>query len=306
MKRFILFLALLVLPGTAWAMPATYGVDVAEVDGSPSVGAYKIVFPSGTMTCSAGVCTYAPSSTSGTFTDFYLVGPDVTHGMTSIAPTADYLAAFQIGSSGGADIYGLSEADQLGALRLTGIIGATDPTDSNPAVIFRGGKKNGTGWQALGAAETPFNFYNYTTSIGRAYGNGEWIFPSIQNTPIGSTIAAAGNFTTVSISTTDLGTPALNATATFSGQVAEITIANNCIIDLTSWPASGKEGKKFLYLTNGGAATITWKTGGGALTPKYVGGAAPSFTASGVDIVAFTSIDGGTTVYLSVVGQDYK
>ncbi len=110
----------------------------------------------------------------------------------------------------------------------------------------------------------------------------------------------------VSITTTDLGTPALNATATMSGQVASVTIANNCIIDLTSWPASGKEGKKFLYLTNGGAATITWKTGGGALTPKYVGGSAPAFTAAGLDIIALTSIDGGTTVYLSVVGQDYK
>lgn len=67
MKKLILFLALLVLPGTAWAMPATYGVGVAEVGGS-SVDAYRIVFPSGTMTCVAGVCTYAAAGTFTTVT----------------------------------------------------------------------------------------------------------------------------------------------------------------------------------------------------------------------------------------------
>ena len=113
-------------------------------------------------------------------------------------------------------------------------------------------------------------------------------------------------FSSVVVGTTDLGTPALNATATLASQVGKITIANNCIIDLTSWPASGSEGKKTLYMTNPGAATITWKTGGSALTPKYVGGSAPTWTALGLDVVVLTSIDGGTTVYLFVVGQDVK
>lgn len=126
-----------------------------------------------------------------------------------------------------------------------------------------------------------------------------------------STVTAdgSGNLTVpgnVVVGTTDLGTPALNATATLSGQVGKITIANNCIIDLTSWPASGTEGKKTLYMTNPGAATITWKTGGSALTPKYASGSAPTWTASGLDVVVLTSIDGGTTVYLFVAGQDAK
>lgn len=201
MKKIILSIFLLL----AFAVPIyavpTQPMEVTEVDGSPKDTPYRITFPNGTLTCAAGVCTYAPSATSATFTDFYLAGPDVTHGMTSIAATSDYLAAFQIGSSGGADIYGMTEADQAGALRLTGVIGATDPTDIYPALIFRGGKKNGTGWQALAAAETAFMFYNYTTPIGTAYGNGEWIFPSLQNTPIGSTIASTGAFTSVVIGT---------------------------------------------------------------------------------------------------------
>ncbi len=146
------------------------------------------------------------AANKATFTDLYLYGADVTHGMTSIAATNDYIAAFQIGASGGLDLYGLTEANQAGAFRATGIIGATDPTDSYPAVVIRGGKKNGTGWQALGDAETVAMFYNYTTPIGTLYGNGEWILPSLQNTPIGSTTASSGAFTTLSASSTVSGT----------------------------------------------------------------------------------------------------
>lgn len=137
-----------------------------------------------------------------TFTDTYLYGADVAHGITSITATTNYGADFYITSAnGGRDIYGITDADQAGALRLTGIIGATDPTDSNPATVIRGGKKNGTGWQALGAAETVVEFFNYTTSVGKIYGNGEFLFTSLQNTPIGSTIASTGIFTTVDAKT---------------------------------------------------------------------------------------------------------
>jgi hypothetical protein len=191
----------LCLPGNAPAPPIPPGVFVSEPDGVPNVKARKLIFPNGSWSCTDGECTFTLTA-SPSFTDFYLYGPDVTHGMTSIAPTADYLAAFQIGSAGGADVYGMTEADQAGALRLTGIIGATDPTDTNPAVILRGGKKNGTGWQALAAAETAFVFYNYTTLLGQVYGNGEWILPSLENTPIGQSIARAGKFTQVDIGAT--------------------------------------------------------------------------------------------------------
>jgi hypothetical protein len=57
-------------------------------------------------------------------------------------------------------------------LRLTGIIGSTDPTDTYPAVVLRGGKKNGTGWQALGAAETVCRVTNNTTDLLAILGNG--------------------------------------------------------------------------------------------------------------------------------------
>ncbi len=174
------------------------------VEGSPFVMAAKDTLDlkySGTEWQEFGRVTNSRAFGSVSATDFYLSHPDVAHGITSITATDDYLAAFQIGAAGGADVYGLTDGDQAGAFRITGIIGAADPTDNSPAVIFRAGKKDGTGWQALGAAESAFAFYNYTTPIGWAYGNGEWILPSIQSTPIGSTIAAAGTFTTATANT---------------------------------------------------------------------------------------------------------
>jgi hypothetical protein len=145
----------------------------------------------------------APGTIGGTtpgrsyFTDEYLYGADVDHGMTSIAETNMYGAFFYInGLAWGLDIYGLSDTDATG-LRLTGIMGSINPTDSLAALMLRGSKKNGTGHQALGNAETVFDFYNYTTSIGRVYGNGEWVLTSLQNTPIGSTTANTGAFTTL-------------------------------------------------------------------------------------------------------------
>jgi hypothetical protein len=177
MKKLLAIIVILILAATAWAgPPITQGINTGAIG---EIG--------------------ATTPNRGTFTDTYWYGSGISHGMTSIAPTNDYGAAFYMSSTiGGLDLYGLTDADQLGALRLTGISGAADPTDAYAALVLRGGKKNGTGWQALGAAETVLDFYNYTTSIGRAYGNGEWILTSLQNTPIGSTIASTGNFTSVS------------------------------------------------------------------------------------------------------------
>lgn len=300
MKKLILFLALLFLPFSVWAMPATYGVDITEVDGSPAIGAYKIVFPNGTLTCAAGICTYAAAVP--TFADFYLVGPDVTHGMTSIAPTADYLAAFQIGSAGGADIYGMTEADQSGALRLTGIIGATDPTDIYPALILRGGKKNGTGWQALGAAETAFAFYNYTTDIGRVYGNGEWILPALENTPIGQSIARAGNFTSVAIGATGHGFDALGNLSALSVSTTPIAPADYADHAYTGDTEIGTAGAtitrgQVLYLKKNGGAMKWYPYDGDDATIK-------TFDPGGVAVADIASAATGTILTSGTMRDD--
>ena len=55
-----------------------------------------------------------------------------------------------------------------------------------------------------------------------------------------------------------------------------------------------------IILTNGGAGTITFKAGangGGGANVKYAGGTAPTLTSSGIDILTFTTFDGGTTYF---------
>jgi len=47
-----------------------------------------------------------------------------------------------------------------------------------------------------------------------------------------------------------------------------------------------------LILTNGGSQTVNWP---GAV--DWAGGAAPTLTTSGVDVLAFTTVDAGTTWY---------
>ena len=69
-----------------------------------------------------------------------------------------------------------------------------------------------------------------------------------------------------------------------------ITVANT--FTTSNVPASGNVVSFTLELTNGGAATITWMTG-----TKWAGGSPPSLTASGTDILVFTTRDGGTTWY---------
>lgn len=56
---------------------------------------------------------------------------------------------------------------------------------------------------------------------------------------------------------------------------------------------SGKASTVTFILTNAGA-NITW-----ASVPKWPGGIPPSLTASGIDVLVLTTVDGGTTWYAS-------
>jgi hypothetical protein len=66
-------------------------------------------------------------------------------------------------------------------------------------------------------------------------------------------------------------------------------------------PATGKAGSFTLFLTNGGSQTVTWPA-----SVDWSGGVAPTLTTSGVDVLTFTTIDGGTTWYGAVVGVAFS
>ena len=94
------------------------------------------------------------------------------------------------------------------------------------------------------------------------------------------------------------------ATRTFDLSVANFfsaTLDQACTFTFSNPPASGDFGSFVLELTNGGAFTITYPA-----SVDFVGGVAPTLTASGVDQLVFTTRDGGTTYFGFVAGLDIK
>ena len=79
------------------------------------------------------------------------------------------------------------------------------------------------------------------------------------------------------------------------------TISGATTFTVSNVPASGTVGAFILELTNGGSATVTWFSG-----VKWASGTAPTLTASGVDVIAFYTHDGGTTWRGAVVSKDSK
>jgi len=92
-----------------------------------------------------------------------------------------------------------------------------------------------------------------------------------------------------------------SGTEDFSPGIHTVTVSGVFAWAFTSWPASGTEGVIRAYITNGGSASFT---GWGDVV--WEGGVAPTLQASGLDVVTFTSLDGGTTVYGFLAGEDMQ
>lgn len=96
----------------------------------------------------------------------------VAHGMTDRVPTDVYGRAAPVSlTAGGWLLEGLTDSDATG-LTLVGTMGATDPTDTTPALLLVGQKRNTTDAQAMGAAETVLRIDNYLTPLMTLLGNG--------------------------------------------------------------------------------------------------------------------------------------
>ncbi len=85
------------------------------------------------------------------------------------------------------------------------------------------------------------------------------------------------------------------------GNVQTYTLSGNQTLTFTNPPATGTAGSFTLIVTNGASATLTWPT-----SVDWAGGTAPTLTASGIDILTFTTIDGGTIWYGFLAGADMK
>jgi len=80
------------------------------------------------------------------------------------------------------------------------------------------------------------------------------------------------------------------------GNVQTYTLSGSQTVTFTNPPASGTAGSFTMIVTNGGSATLTWPT-----SIDWPAATAPTLTASGVDILFFTTCDGGTIWYGTAV-----
>ena len=86
-----------------------------------------------------------------------------------------------------------------------------------------------------------------------------------------------------------------------TGNFFSATLDQACTFTFSNPAASGDFCGFALALTNGDAYTITWPT-----SVDWVGGTAPTLTASGLDLLVFVTYDGGTTWLGLVSGTDIK
>ena len=101
---------------------------------------------------------------------FRISDDDISHGITDWLPDKNFIQIRAYSdTAGGANFIGISDTDLMGVV-IQGIVGTSTPTVSS--MRFIGQKKSGIAVQAMGAAETVFNFQNYGTDLLSILGNG--------------------------------------------------------------------------------------------------------------------------------------
>ena len=95
------------------------------------------------------------------------------------------------------------------------------------------------------------------------------------------------------------GTDDIDLTA---GNVVSATVSTGTQTFTSSNPTASTNGCSFtLLLTNGGSQTVVWPG-----SVDWAGGSAPALTASGLDILVFTTVDGGTIWHGAIASTDSK
>ena len=85
-----------------------------------------------------------------------------------------------------------------------------------------------------------------------------------------------------------------------AGNVVSATVSTGTQTFTFSNPTASANGCSFtLLLTNGGSQTMVWPG-----SVDWAGGSAPTLTASGLDILVFTTIDGGTIWHGAIASTD--
>jgi len=150
--------------------------------------------------------------------------------------------------------------------------------------------KGGTGATSASAARTNLGLGSAATMTGPT------------GTIVGTTdTQTLTNKTVTGLAETRVAMGANNVDLSAGNYFTKTLSAGSVSLTVSNTPASGTAASFILDLTNGGTATITWWSG-----MKWAGGAAPTLTSSGRDVLGFFTHDGGTTWSGLLLGKDVK
>ncbi len=162
------------------------------------------------------------------------------------------------------------------------------------------------GWKRHGITYKPTQ-YNHADGVHRWYAADAGAVDSAITWSQLMTLDASGLSAAVPVSGTLKGAKQTKVAMPASdidlngGDYFTKTISATTTFTVSNVPAAGTVGSFILDLTNGGSQTINWWAG-----MDWVGGAAPSLTAAGRDVLGFFTHDGGTTWTGLLLGKDVK
>lgn len=232
-----------------------------------------------------------------------LKSSDVAHTMTDLAEADTWFLARKVdGDDGGASLEAYSQGSF--ALRFRGVPTAAPAFNgafSFGAVMFDAIESDGgTGTQAIGDGDVIAAFRNQFSTRFLILGDGR----SWQSAGAGIGGPAA------ILATLDLNGAAAQNVVAATEDAGDVTIdcaagnyftytVTGAVAMIFDTPPAGRAYGFTLVLEDGGSAAVTWPA-----AAQWSFGVAPDLTASGVDVLAFLTDDGGTTWRGAVVVRD--